>query len=150
MFGAIEAPRGIIQEKVFSVASRYEDNQPKRRKAMSRSAVELDFFRMEKEAEAKPQPSKLFDRRRSFRDIQGVISKLDPGLLKTVIKSGTVDLNSITSKSTENGGSLFSRGSFSVPSTPTQGANLFPALPLLVPALEAILACSRAVLKRRL
>ncbi|KAA8530010.1 hypothetical protein F0562_034549 [Nyssa sinensis] len=56
---------------------------------MSRSTVELDFFRMEKENSSKSHTQKLFDRRRSFRDIQGVISKLNPDLLKTVIASGS-------------------------------------------------------------
>nr|GMD97778.1 Protein TIFY like [Ipomoea batatas] len=57
---------------------------------MSRSsaaaAVELDFFRLEKEAAAKPPPpSKLFDRRRSFR----AISKINPELLKNVIATAS-------------------------------------------------------------
>ncbi|KAF5953358.1 hypothetical protein HYC85_006214 [Camellia sinensis] len=66
---------------------------------MSRSAVELDFSRMEKENSSK----KFIDRRRSFRDIQSVISKLNPQLLKTVIASGSVDhtYNNVA-KSSEN------------------------------------------------
>ncbi|THG13169.1 hypothetical protein TEA_028720 [Camellia sinensis var. sinensis] len=54
---------------------------------MSRSAVELNFSRMEKENSSK----KFIDCRRSFRDIQSVISKLNPQLLETVIASGSVD-----------------------------------------------------------
>ncbi|XP_011086865.1 protein TIFY 9 isoform X2 [Sesamum indicum] len=57
------------------------------------AGLELDFFRKEKPP--------IFDRRRSFRDIQGVISKMDPELVKSVIGGGK-------------------KSSVSVPSTPKQ------------------------------
>ncbi|KAL6969208.1 hypothetical protein U1Q18_028931 [Sarracenia purpurea var. burkii] len=98
---------------------------------MSRSAVELDFFRMERESSAKSQAKKLFDRRRTFRGIQSVISKMNPELLKSVIASGSVEHNSDVAKSSENGDLLASKPSFSVPSTPKQDKSLFTALPLL-------------------
>ncbi|PSS12092.1 Protein TIFY like [Actinidia chinensis var. chinensis] len=101
---------------------------------MARSAVQLDFFRMEAETSAKPPPNKHFDRRRSFRDIQSVISKLNPELLKTVIASGSVDRSPNISKSSENGNVLAYKTSFSVPSTPKHDENLFPALPVYTPA----------------
>ncbi|XP_019184620.1 PREDICTED: protein TIFY 9-like isoform X2 [Ipomoea nil] len=67
---------------------------------MSRSsaaaAVELDFFRLEKEAAAKPPPpSKLFDRRRSFR----AISKINPELLKNVIATASASFASMENTS---------------------------------------------------
>ncbi|KAK6930758.1 CO/COL/TOC1, conserved site [Dillenia turbinata] len=52
---------------------------------MSKAMVELDFFRTEKDLSS----SKSFDRRRSFRDLQSVISKMKPELLKSVIESGS-------------------------------------------------------------
>ncbi|KAL2547244.1 Protein TIFY 9 [Forsythia ovata] len=58
-----------------------------------RSVFELDFFRMEKDLSSDhpppppPKPS-TYERRRSFRDIQGVISKINPEVLKTVIANG--------------------------------------------------------------
>ncbi|XAR64341.1 hypothetical protein NMG60_11024645 [Bertholletia excelsa] len=94
---------------------------------MARSAVELDFFRMEKQPSPKPQPPKLFDRRRSFRDIQGVISKLNPEVLKAVIASGSVDKSS---NSSENCNLSASSAPFSVPSTPKHDA-----FPVQTPAL---------------
>ncbi|XP_059315850.1 protein TIFY 9-like [Lycium ferocissimum] len=62
---------------------------------MARSAVELDFFCMEKEATATklPTPPKLFERRRSFRDIQSMISKINPDVLKNVIASRSAEKN---------------------------------------------------------
>ncbi|GMP57482.1 hypothetical protein CsSME_00021556 [Camellia sinensis var. sinensis] len=101
---------------------------------MSRSAVELDFFRMEKESSSK----KFIDRRRSFRDIQSVISKLNPQLLKTVIASGSVDhtYNNVAKSSENCNLFLSSKSSFSVPSTPQHEDTLVfpPALPLYSPA----------------
>ncbi|KAL3818734.1 hypothetical protein ACJIZ3_004639 [Penstemon smallii] len=48
------------------------------------SSLEIDFFNMEKEKiPSKPAPS--FQRRKSFRDIQGAISKINPEILKSVI-----------------------------------------------------------------
>ncbi|XP_057485055.1 protein TIFY 9-like [Actinidia eriantha] len=70
---------------------------------------------MEKESAGKPQqPKKLFDRRRSFRDIQSVISKMNPEILKSVIATGSV----------ENGYLLDSKPK-------TDDPFLSPALPLL-------------------
>ncbi|KAL6994932.1 hypothetical protein U1Q18_005068 [Sarracenia purpurea var. burkii] len=97
---------------------------------MSRSAVELDFFRMEKESSAKSQAKELFDRRRTFRGIQSVISKMNPELLKFVIGSGSVEHNSDVAKSSENGDLLASKPPFSIPSTRKQAKNLFHALPI--------------------
>ncbi|KAH0669334.1 hypothetical protein KY285_023494 [Solanum tuberosum] len=54
---------------------------------MTRSAEELDFFGMEKEATA----TKLVERRRSFRDIQTMISKINPEVLKNVIASRSAE-----------------------------------------------------------
>ncbi|KAE9454842.1 hypothetical protein C3L33_13309, partial [Rhododendron williamsianum] len=59
---------------------------------------------MERNPSVERQPSKLFDRRRSFRDIQGVISKMNPELLKSVI--GSVELKSNAGKCSENGDAL--------------------------------------------
>ncbi|MGJ2543767.1 hypothetical protein ACR8G9_22510, partial [Salmonella enterica subsp. enterica serovar Paratyphi A] len=74
---------------------------------MAGSAAELDFFRMEKKETSPTQPQKqLFHRRRSFQDIQSVISKLNPEVLKAVIATGSsVDL---ISKSSENANLLSS------------------------------------------
>ncbi|CAI9785042.1 unnamed protein product [Fraxinus pennsylvanica] len=79
---------------------------------MSRSAIELDFLGMEKKLSP---PSKLsgFERRRSFRDIQGVVSKINPEVLKTVIANGSLGLNKPVS----------------VPCTPKEDTS-FPSLPL--------------------
>ncbi|KAL3500971.1 hypothetical protein ACH5RR_035420 [Cinchona calisaya] len=61
--------------------------------ASASTAVEFDFFHMEKETTvvdaAKPPTQKLFERRRSFRDIQSVISKINPEVLKAVIASSS-------------------------------------------------------------
>ncbi|GJR88926.1 protein TIFY 9 [Tanacetum coccineum] len=56
-------------------------------------SVEYDFFRLKDES----SPKKLSDR----RDIQGVISKINPELLKTAIASASASANSgfLTSKS---------------------------------------------------
>ncbi|KAE8686491.1 hypothetical protein F3Y22_tig00111059pilonHSYRG00060 [Hibiscus syriacus] len=55
---------------------------------MSKASVELDFFGMEKENSCKSQFQKFLDRRRSFRGLQGAISKMNPQLIKSVIASG--------------------------------------------------------------
>nr|GMD77566.1 protein TIFY 9-like [Ipomoea batatas] len=57
------------------------------------SAVELDFFGMENQAAAAkpPQAPKLFERRRSFRDIQHAISKINPEVVKIVIASASAN-----------------------------------------------------------
>uniref|UniRef100_A0A5B7C116 Protein TIFY n=1 Tax=Davidia involucrata TaxID=16924 RepID=A0A5B7C116_DAVIN len=95
---------------------------------MSTSTVELDFFRMEKENSSKSQTRKLFDRRRSFRDIQSVISKLNPELLKTVIASGSANQSSAG-----NANLSASKNSFSVPSTPKDDRSPFGPLPVYTP-----------------
>ncbi|PSR84724.1 Protein TIFY like, partial [Actinidia chinensis var. chinensis] len=70
---------------------------------------------MEKESTGEPQQrKKLFERRRSFRDIQSVISKMNPEILKSVIATGSV----------ENGNLLASKPKNDDPF-------LSPALPLL-------------------
>ncbi|KAK4716153.1 hypothetical protein R3W88_014491 [Solanum pinnatisectum] len=58
---------------------------------MTRSGVELDFLGMEKEATA----PKLVERRRSFRDIQTMISKINPEVLKNVIASRSAEKKNI-------------------------------------------------------
>ncbi|KAK3018251.1 hypothetical protein RJ639_004486 [Escallonia herrerae] len=89
---------------------------------MSRAAVELDFFPVQKDTSSGgAPPRKLFDRRRSFRDIQSVISKIDPEVLKNVFASGSVDK------------SLIGKSSVSVPSTPKGYLNALPPLPVFTP-----------------
>jgi jasmonate ZIM domain-containing protein len=94
---------------------------------MSRAAVELDFFGLEKanpNANAsKSQFQKFLHRRRSFRDLQGSISKIDPQLIKTVIESGSVNQNQNRSGS-----------SVSIPSTPEGDQISLPPLPVYNPA----------------
>ncbi|KAI3929687.1 hypothetical protein MKX01_025855 [Papaver californicum] len=63
---------------------------------MSKSLVELDFFRMEKEnssslSSSKSQFQKFLQQRRG---LQSAISKLNPELLKTVINSGVASTSS--------------------------------------------------------
>ncbi|KAK2636885.1 hypothetical protein Ddye_031677 [Dipteronia dyeriana] len=98
---------------------------------MSRANVELDFFGMERKENSSSNQSqfkKLFNRQRSFRDIQGAISKINPEILKSVIASGSV--------STDNGNfvdykkSSASASAFSLPSTPKEEAVPLPSLPL--------------------
>ncbi|KAL1550492.1 protein TIFY 9-like isoform X1 [Salvia divinorum] len=55
------------------------------------SSLELDFFAMDKGSAALPPPptaAPVFQRRRSFRDIQGVITKMNPEVVKSVIGNG--------------------------------------------------------------
>ncbi|KAG6429324.1 hypothetical protein SASPL_107373 [Salvia splendens] len=54
------------------------------------SSLDLDFFAMNKGSTALPPPSAapVFQRRRSFRDIQGVITKMNPEVVKSVIGNG--------------------------------------------------------------
>ncbi|XP_019180092.1 PREDICTED: protein TIFY 9-like isoform X2 [Ipomoea nil] len=77
------------------------------------SAVELDFFGMENQAAAvaakPPQAPKLFERRRSFRDIQHAISKINPEVVKNVIASASAN-------------------------SKEEQQRLFPALPVYAPA----------------
>ncbi|KAK3223760.1 hypothetical protein Dsin_010785 [Dipteronia sinensis] len=97
---------------------------------MSRANVELDFFGMERKDNSSSNQSqfkKLINRQRSFRDIQGAISKINPEILKSVIASG--------SASTDNGNFVDykkspSSSAFSLPSTPKEEAVPLPALPL--------------------
>ncbi|XP_052184279.1 protein TIFY 9-like [Diospyros lotus] len=98
---------------------------------MPASAVEHDFFRMEKHASSSAT-AKLFDRRRSLRDIQSVVSKLNPELLKTLIAStGSVHHSP---KSSENCGLFFPK---SVPSTPKLEETHFPTFPAYTPNIGA-------------
>ncbi|XP_052204158.1 protein TIFY 9-like [Diospyros lotus] len=97
---------------------------------MAKSSLELDFFPVEKVDSAKPQTRKLFDRRRSFRDIQSVISKLNPDLLKTVIASGSADQSSGFSKPSESANSS--------PPKHDENLNMFAALPVYTPTFGSI------------
>ncbi|XP_043725988.1 protein TIFY 9-like [Telopea speciosissima] len=54
---------------------------------MSRATAKLDLYEMETEISSKFQ--KLMEPQRSFRGIQGAISKINPQLLKNLIDSGT-------------------------------------------------------------
>ncbi|XVE66115.1 hypothetical protein DITRI_Ditri08aG0055000 [Diplodiscus trichospermus] len=94
---------------------------------MSRAAVELDFFGMEKENSYKSQFQKFLDRRRSFRGLQRVISKMNPELIKSVISSG------LTNQSQDNANQNDSNRSFSVPSSPKGVETVFPTLPAFSP-----------------
>ncbi|MBA0878332.1 hypothetical protein Goshw_020177 [Gossypium schwendimanii] len=94
---------------------------------MSRATVELDFFGMEKANSCKSQFQKFLDRRRSFRGIQGAISKMNPELIKSVIASGSTNRNPVDWTK-----------SFSVPSSPKEDrSTLLPSLPVLNPALRS-------------
>ncbi|XP_010453380.1 PREDICTED: protein TIFY 9-like isoform X2 [Camelina sativa] len=56
------------------------------------ATVELDFLGVEKKQTTNkaPQPrfQKFLDRRRSFREMQGAISKIDPEIIKSLLASG--------------------------------------------------------------
>ncbi|XP_075495832.1 protein TIFY 9-like [Primulina tabacum] len=52
---------------------------------MAKSGLELDLLNMDKSSH-----SPTFNRKRSFRDIQGLISKINPEILKSVIANGCV------------------------------------------------------------
>ncbi|XP_021887210.1 protein TIFY 9 [Carica papaya] len=95
---------------------------------MSRATVELDFFRMEKDSSAKSPFQKFLHRRRSFRGIQGAISKINPDIVKSLIASGGLPQN-------RDNGNLhdFSNYSFSVPSTPRKDPSPFPELSVYSP-----------------
>ncbi|KAJ4711481.1 Tify [Melia azedarach] len=84
---------------------------------MSRATVELDFFGMGRK-ENSSNSQKFPNRQRSFRDIQGAISKINPEIIKSVIASGSA--GSFDSK----------KPSISLPSTPKDEPNPLPALPL--------------------
>ncbi|KAE8703071.1 Protein TIFY 9 [Hibiscus syriacus] len=92
---------------------------------MSRATVELDFFGMEKANSCKSQFQKFLDRRRSFRGIQGAISKMNPELIKSVISYGSMNRSPVDW-----------RKSFSVPSSPKEDRSPIPSLPILNPALR--------------
>ncbi|KAI9169572.1 hypothetical protein LWI28_014277 [Acer negundo] len=94
---------------------------------MSRANAELDFFGMERKENSSSNQSqfkKLINRQRSFRDIQGAISKINPEILKSLIASG--------SASADNGNFVDYKKSsaFSLPSTPKEEAFPLPAMPL--------------------
>ncbi|ESQ41264.1 hypothetical protein EUTSA_v10014724mg [Eutrema salsugineum] len=77
---------------------------------MSKATIELDFLGLEKKHTnnaPKPKFKKILDRRRSFRDIQGAISKIDPEIIKSLLASG-------------GNSSDTSTRSLSVPSTPKE------------------------------
>ncbi|XP_010495178.1 PREDICTED: protein TIFY 9-like [Camelina sativa] len=57
------------------------------------ATVELDFLGVEKKQTnntvgPKPRFQKFLDRRRSFREMQGAISKIDPEIIKSLLASG--------------------------------------------------------------
>ncbi|ESR52084.1 hypothetical protein CICLE_v10032858mg [Citrus x clementina] len=80
---------------------------------MSRATVELDFFGLENKENSSNKPQfKKFPRQRSFRDIQGAISKINPEIIKSVIASGSA------------------KSSISLPSTPKEEPITFPDVPL--------------------
>ncbi|PSS13715.1 Protein TIFY like [Actinidia chinensis var. chinensis] len=98
---------------------------------MSRSAVELDFFGMEKESAPQPQPKKLLDRRRSFRDIQSAISKMNPEILKSVVASGSVENGNLLASTPQNEDPFLSHAS-SLLSAPALGNNVSGGTPLTI------------------
>ncbi|CAH2072868.1 unnamed protein product [Thlaspi arvense] len=58
---------------------------------MSKATIELDFLGLEQKHTnnaPKPKFKKFLDRRRSFREIQGAISKIDPEIIKSLLASG--------------------------------------------------------------
>nr|XP_027096673.1 protein TIFY 9-like [Coffea arabica]XP_027099466.1 protein TIFY 9 [Coffea arabica] len=96
------------------------------------STVELDFYPMEEESRAaRPKPlmmsNKLSERRRSFREIQSVITKMNPEVVKGVIgcSAGSAKPTTITVPSF----SASSSSSF----TPREHLTDFPMIPTLMP-----------------
>ncbi|KAF3510878.1 hypothetical protein F2Q69_00000528 [Brassica cretica] len=90
---------------------------------MSRVTTELDFFGLEKKQTnnvPKPKFKKFLDRRRSFRDIQGAISKINPEIIKSLLASGANHADSSTI-------------SPSVPSTPKADHPQIPISPVQAP-----------------
>ncbi|KAG2274049.1 hypothetical protein Bca4012_012200 [Brassica carinata] len=90
---------------------------------MSKVTTELDFFGLEKkQTNNAPNPKfkKFLDRRRSFREIQGAISKMDPEIIKSLLASGANP-------------SETSARSLSVPSTPKEGHPHIPISPVHAP-----------------
>ncbi|XP_020878357.1 protein TIFY 9 isoform X4 [Arabidopsis lyrata subsp. lyrata] len=93
------------------------------RRKMSKATVELDFLGLEKKqtnTAPKPKFQKFLDRRRSFREIQGAISKIDPEIIKSLLASGANHSDS-------------SAKTRSVPSTPREDQPQIPISPLHVP-----------------
>ncbi|CAA7039905.1 unnamed protein product [Microthlaspi erraticum] len=87
---------------------------------MSKATIELDFLGLEKKQTnnaPKPKFKKFLDRRRSFREIQGAISKIDPEIIKSLLASGA---NS-------------SARSLSVPTTPREDQPQIPISPVHAP-----------------
>ncbi|XVE66116.1 hypothetical protein DITRI_Ditri08aG0055000 [Diplodiscus trichospermus] len=84
---------------------------------MSRAAVELDFFGMEKENSYKSQFQKFLDRRRSFRGLQRVISKMNPELIKSVISSGLTNQSQDNANQNDSNRTTFEDGSEMAPLT---------------------------------
>ncbi|KAF2580465.1 hypothetical protein F2Q70_00007366 [Brassica cretica] len=90
---------------------------------MSRFTTEVDFFGLEKKQTTnvpKPKFKKFLDRRRSFRDIQGAISKINPAIIKSLLASGANHADSSTI-------------SPSVPSTPKADHPQIPISPVQAP-----------------
>ncbi|KAK4780536.1 hypothetical protein SAY87_016642 [Trapa incisa] len=91
---------------------------------MSRTAVELDFFGMEKEklsSYTSSATSRPLHSQRSFRGIQSAISRINPELLKSVIAT-----------------------SFSTLTIPNVQNNAFPPLPVHVPNLRPTIAAENS------
>ncbi|KAF8052165.1 hypothetical protein N665_1595s0010 [Sinapis alba] len=91
---------------------------------MSRVTTELDFFGLEKKQTnnaPKPKFKKFLDRRRSFRDIQGAISKMDPEIIKSLLASGANPFDTASTRSP------------SVPSTPKEDHPHIPISPVHAP-----------------
>ncbi|XP_056847134.1 protein TIFY 9 isoform X2 [Raphanus sativus] len=87
---------------------------------MSNVTTELDFFGLEKKQTnnaPKPKFKKFLDRRRSFREIQGAISKMDPEIIKSLLASGANPSDTSTK-------------SPSVPSTPKEDHPHIPISPV--------------------
>ncbi|KAJ0243415.1 Protein TIFY 9 [Hirschfeldia incana] len=90
---------------------------------MSKVNTELDFFGLEKKQTnnaPKPKFMKFLDRRRSFREIQGAISKMDPEIIKSLLASGANPSETSTRPP-------------SVPSTPKEDHPHIPISPVHAP-----------------
>uniref|UniRef100_A0A1J3J8C3 Protein TIFY n=1 Tax=Noccaea caerulescens TaxID=107243 RepID=A0A1J3J8C3_NOCCA len=90
---------------------------------MSKATIELDFLGLEKKQTnnaPKPKFKKFLDRRRSFREIQGAISKIDPEIIKSLLASGANRSDS-------------SARSLSVPTTPREDQPQIPISPVHAP-----------------
>ncbi|KAJ0230734.1 Protein TIFY 9 [Hirschfeldia incana] len=90
---------------------------------MSKVNTELDLFDLDKNQTnnaPKPMFKKTLDRRRSFREMQGAISKIDPEIIKSLLASGANRSESSTR-------------SLSVPSTPKEEHPRIPSSPVHAP-----------------